>query len=51
VPPIEMFDSVRYGPDIRFVYTFPQPGRYHLWGQFRRAGAIVTVPVTVEVEP
>jgi hypothetical protein len=51
VPPIEMYDSVRYGPDIRFVYTFPQPGRYQLWGQIRRNGAIVTVPVAVDVEP
>jgi hypothetical protein len=42
---------VRYGPDIRFAYTFPQPGRYQLWGQFRHAGAIVTVPLMVEVEP
>lgn len=39
-----------YGPDIRFVYTFPLPGRYHLWGQFQHNGAIVTVPITVDVE-
>ena len=39
-----------YGPAIQFVYTFPQPGRYQLWGQFKRNGAIVTVPVSVEVE-
>jgi len=43
--------AMRYGPDIRFAYTFPQPGRYQLWGQFRRADAIVTVPLLVEVEP
>jgi hypothetical protein len=51
LPPVEMIDSVRYGPDIRFVYTFPRPGRYQLWGQFQRNGAIVTVPLTVEVDP
>jgi hypothetical protein len=39
-----------YGPDIRFVYTFPQPGRYQLWTQFRRAGQIITIPMTVQVE-
>jgi hypothetical protein len=39
-----------YGPDIRFVYTFPQPGRYQLWGQFRHAQEIMTVPVEVTVE-
>jgi hypothetical protein len=38
-----------YGPNIRFAYTFPQPGRYQLWAQFQRAGEIVTVPFEVEV--
>jgi hypothetical protein len=38
-----------YGPNIRFAYTFPQPGRYQLWAQFQRAGKIITVPLTVEV--
>jgi hypothetical protein len=42
--------GIVYGPDIRFVYTFPQPGRYQLWGQFRHNGQVVTVPVSVEVE-
>ena len=38
-----------YGPNIRFAYTFPQPGRYQLWAQFQRAGKIITVPLAVEV--
>jgi hypothetical protein len=42
--------GVAYGPDIRFVYTFPQPGRYQIWGQFRHAQQIVTVPLEVTVE-
>ncbi len=42
--------GIIYGPDIRFVYTFPQPGRYQIWGQFKRAGQIVTVPLAVEVQ-
>ena len=42
--------GIVYGPDIRFVYTFPQPGRYQIWGQFKRAGQIVTVPLAVEVQ-
>ncbi|MFL5801829.1 MAG: hypothetical protein ACJ8CR_08800 [Roseiflexaceae bacterium] len=50
LPTLETLNTVRYGPDIRFVYTFPQPGRYQLWGQFRRNGAIITVPLMVEVE-
>jgi hypothetical protein len=43
--------GTRYGPTIRFVYTFPQPGRYQLWAQFKRAGQIVTVPITIEAQP
>ncbi len=42
--------GVSYGPDIRFVYTFPQPGRYQIWGQFRHAQQIMTVPLEVTVE-
>jgi len=42
--------GVVYGPDIRFVYTFPQPGRYQIWGQFRHDQQIVTVPLEVTVE-
>ncbi|HJZ46665.1 MAG TPA: hypothetical protein VKE41_05845 [Roseiflexaceae bacterium] len=42
--------GVAYGPDIRFVYTFPQPGRYQIWGQFRHQQQIVTVPLEVNVE-
>jgi hypothetical protein len=38
-----------YGPNIRFAYTFPQPGYYQLWAQFQRAGKIITVPLAVEV--
>ncbi|KPV54704.1 hypothetical protein SE17_01990 [Kouleothrix aurantiaca] len=42
--------GIVYGPEIRFVYTFPQPGRYQIWGQFKRAGQIVTVPLAVKVQ-
>jgi hypothetical protein len=35
---------------VRFSYTFPQPGRYLLWAQFKRADTIVTVPMVLEVE-
>jgi hypothetical protein len=48
-PPGQAGSGVRYGPDIRFAYTFPQPGRYQLWAQFKHNDRIVTVPVTVEV--
>jgi hypothetical protein len=42
--------GIAYGPDIRFVYTFPQPGRYQIWGQFKHQQQIVTVPLEVTVE-
>jgi hypothetical protein len=41
--------GMRYGPEIRFVYTFPVPGTYQLWAQFQHGGQIVTVPLLVEV--
>jgi len=44
-------NGVRYGPSIRFVYTFPQPGHYLLWGQFKHNDQIVTVPVSLQVAP
>jgi hypothetical protein len=43
--------TLRYGPDIRFAYTFPQPGIYQVWAQVRRGGAILTAPITLEVQP
>jgi hypothetical protein len=42
--------GVVYGPDIRFAYTFPQSGRYQIWGQFRHNQQIITVPLEVIVE-
>jgi hypothetical protein len=42
---------VSYGPNVRFVYTFPKPGTYQVWAQFRRSYEILTVPLTLEVVP
>jgi hypothetical protein len=42
--------GIVYGPEIQFVYTFPEPGRYQIWGQFRHQEKIVTVPLEVTVE-
>ncbi len=51
--PMTAFDpylpEARGGPTVQFAYTFPQPGTYRMWGQFRRAGTIITVPITVEI--
>ena len=41
----------RYGPEIRFAYTFPQPGVYRLWAQFQYTGQIVSVPILLTVAP
>ncbi|HWQ14858.1 MAG TPA: hypothetical protein VNL77_18810, partial [Roseiflexaceae bacterium] len=48
-PPGPLGQGTRYGPEIRFVYTFPAPGYYHLWAQFQRDGRIVTVPLALDV--
>ena len=50
VPSGILASGIAYGPNIRFVYTFPQPGRYQIWGQFRHEQQIVTVPLEVTVE-
>ncbi len=42
--------TLRYGPELRFVHNFPRPGIYQAWFQFRRAGQVITVPLTLNVE-
>ncbi|HEX4813906.1 MAG TPA: hypothetical protein VFV66_14260 [Nonomuraea sp.] len=37
------------GPRLRFVFTFPRPGRYLAWAQYALADRIVTAPFTVDV--
>lgn len=34
---------------VHFVTSFPQPGKYKLWGQFNRNGKIITTDYWVEV--
>ncbi|MGI5145738.1 hypothetical protein ACQEVC_04950 [Plantactinospora sp. CA-294935] len=38
-----------FGPQIRFTYTFPLPGRYLAWVQAARGYSVITVPTVVEV--
>jgi hypothetical protein len=40
-----------FGPEVRFTYTFPRPGRYRLWFQTMRGSQVVTVPTVVDVPP
>lgn len=41
----------RYGPRLRFVFSFPQPGRYRAWVQFVRDFEVITVPFDLVVRP
>jgi hypothetical protein len=36
--------------EVHFVTSFPKPGKYKLWGQFDRAGKIVTADFWVNVQ-
>ncbi|WP_307795847.1 hypothetical protein [Amycolatopsis sp. 195334CR] len=38
-----------YGPEVRFTFTFPAPGRYRLWFQGMRDYAVLTAPVELVV--
>jgi uncharacterized membrane protein len=40
----------RGGPDIAFHTNFPHPGKYKIWGQFRRNGQVVIADFVVEVK-
>ena len=42
--------DARGGPDFAFHVLFPAPGRYKVWGQFKRDGRVVVVPFVVDVE-
>ena len=45
--PLDAAD-VKGGPDVTFDATFPKPGRYRLWTQFKRRGTVSTTSFTVE---
>lgn len=39
----------RFGPTLRFTFTFPRPGHYLLWLQFAEDFQILTVPSAIDV--
>jgi hypothetical protein len=45
--PLDVPD-IKGGPRVTFDATFPKPGRYRLWTQFKRRGEVSTVSFTVE---
>jgi hypothetical protein len=40
--------DIKGGPIVTFDATFPRPGRYRLWTQFKRRGVVSTTSFTVE---
>ncbi|RUT01570.1 hypothetical protein DSM106972_066670 [Dulcicalothrix desertica PCC 7102] len=36
--------------EIHFITSFPQPGKYKMWGQFNRNGKIITADFWVDVQ-
>ncbi|MBO9609877.1 MAG: hypothetical protein J7639_28225 [Paenibacillaceae bacterium] len=43
-------DEKASGPEAQFMTTFPNPGTYKIWGQFRHQGSVFTVPYVVEIQ-
>lgn len=43
--------SLRYGPELRFVHSFPSAGEYQAWFQIRHQGKVITIPALLEVAP
>jgi hypothetical protein len=39
----------RGGPEIAFHTEFPRPGKYKIWGQFKRDGKVVVADFVVDV--
>ena len=39
------------GPDVAFHTRFPKPGRYKVWGQFKRGDKVVVADFVVDVAP
>jgi P-type Cu+ transporter len=40
-----------FGPEIKVHYTFPAPGLYKVWGQFKtRTGEVITAPFVIRAQ-
>lgn len=37
--------------DLVFAAEFPRPGMYRTWAQFSHSGKVITVPITIDVQP
>ncbi|MGH3585136.1 MAG: hypothetical protein ACRDQ0_02335, partial [Pseudonocardia sp.] len=38
-----------FGPEVRFTFTFAEPGRYRAWVQAERGYAVLTVPAALDI--
>jgi uncharacterized membrane protein len=43
--------DARGGPDVAFHTHFPRPGRYKVWGQFKREGKVLVADFVIDVKP
>jgi uncharacterized membrane protein len=42
--------DARGGPVVAFHAAFPAPGRYKIWGQFKRGDKVIVAPFVVDVQ-
>lgn len=42
-------DEATTGPDVEYMTSFPVPGKYRIWGQFKYQSRVYTVPFTIQV--
>ncbi|SEP03485.1 hypothetical protein [Paenibacillus sp. OV219] len=47
---VHAMDERGKGPNADFHATFPEPGLYKIWGQFKRHGQLLIVPFAIEVK-
>lgn len=51
VAPDDAADTRRGGPEVVFRATFPAPGLYKIWAQFRHQNRVITAPFVLNVSP
>ncbi|AZN39463.1 hypothetical protein [Paenibacillus albus] len=47
---VHAMDELGKGPNAEFHATFPEPGLYKIWGQFKRNDKLMIVPFVIEVK-
>ncbi len=43
--------GARGGPEVAFHTRFPKPGRYKIWGQFKRGEQVLVADFVIDVKP